>query len=114
MPTVPVIASGRRYFMRPQLQVGEPRAPFVTRADLAAGVDVYGTAADAVLVAVGAREARTIADLPAEFQERLGTGHPFQLEAVALELAAKKRLIRQRRVEEVPDVLVLVVEVADA
>ena len=97
-----------------QLQVGKSRTPLITRADVAAGVDVCGTAADAVLVAIGAREAGAIADLPAELQECLGRRDPFELQAVALELAAEKRLIRQRRVEEVPDVLVLVVEVADA
>ena len=50
----------------------------------------------------------------AELDERVGGRHPFHLQAVVLVLAAEERLVDERRVVEVPDVLVLVVEIADA
>jgi hypothetical protein len=87
---------------RPQLQVGQTRAPAVARPDVAACVDVHRATADAVLVAVGPGKARAVADLATEFQERVGGRHPFELQPVALELAPEKRLIGQRRVEEIP------------
>jgi hypothetical protein len=43
-----------------------------------------------------------------------GGREPFHLHAVILELAPEKRLVGERRIDEVPDVGVLLIHVADA
>ena len=57
--------------------------------------------------------ASTVADLGAELEEQVGGRHPFDLHAVLRELASEKRLIGERRILEVPCVLMLLVQVAD-
>ena len=55
-----------------------------------------------------------VADLGAELDELVGRRDPFQLHAVVAVLAAEERLVGERRVDEIPDVLVLLVQVAEA
>src|SRR5262249_19449603 len=96
-----------------QLKVGEPRAPGIVRADIATGMDVGCAAADTVLVAIGAGEARSITDFSTKLEIRIGRRHPLELQTVVLELPAEKSLIGQRRIVEIPHMLMLVVEIPD-
>ena len=67
-----------------------------------------------VLVAIGAGESRAVADFAAELDEKVGRRDPFHLQPVVLVLAAEERLIDERRVVEIPRVLVHVIEIPDA
>ena len=100
--------------LRPRLQVGQARAPAVARADVAAGVHVRARRCRCRSRCARRPESVAVADLGAELEERVGRRDPLQLQAVARVLAAEERLVRQRRVDEVPDVLMLLVQVADA
>ncbi len=100
--------------LRARLQIRQPGSPAVTRADVAAGVRVDDAAAGAVLVALGAGKAGAVARFSAEFEELLGRRDPFELHAVVAVLPAEECLVRERGVDEVPDVLVLLVQVAQA
>src|SRR5205823_3458913 len=48
-----------------------------------------------------------------QLEEQLGRGDPAQLHAVVVEAAAEERLVRERRVLEVPGVRVDLILVAD-
>ena len=82
-------------------------------ADVAAGVREERRHADAVAAAVAAGKAAAAAELGAELDEAVGRREPVQLHAVVCIWLPKKRLVGERRVDEVPGVGVLRVEVAD-
>src|SRR5215471_15897587 len=69
--------------------------------------------ADAVLVAIVPWKRPAAADLATQFHVGLRRRDPFELEAVVLILAAEERLVHERSIEEVPGVLVLIVEISD-
>ena len=96
------------------LQVRQARAPAVARAHVAAGVRVDRSGAHAVAVALAARKAVAIADLGAQLEELFRGCNPFDLQSILHKLASDEGLVGKRRIDEVPDVLVLLVEVADA
>src|SRR6185503_8590240 len=82
-------------------------------AQVAAGVAEERPRAGAVLVRIAARKRSPAPSLAAEFDEEIGRRDPFQLHAVVVPAAAEKRLVRERRVLEIPGVLVDRVLIAD-
>ncbi len=60
------------------------------------------------------REALATARLGAQFHELVDGRDPLHLHAVVVILAAEECLVGERRIEEVPHVLVLLVEIAEA
>jgi len=97
----------------PRSEIRQARAPTVACADVAAHVGEDRRRAGAIAIAVVAREVDAVPYLGAQLDEGLGRRDPFQLYAVLCELTAEERLVRERRVDEVPDVLMLLVEIAD-
>src|SRR5690349_12155696 len=70
--------------------------------------------AGAVAVRVAAGKAAPAADLGAELHQQLGRRQPFQLQSIVVQPAAEKRLVGERRILEIPRVLMDLVLVADA
>src|SRR5581483_5671615 len=70
--------------------------------------------ARAVAVAKASGKAVAIADPRAELDELLDGRDPLHLNAVLGELTTEQRLVRERRTDEIPGVLMLLVEIADA
>src|SRR2546427_13081257 len=66
-----------------------------------------------MLVRRSARESPPLAELGSELDEQIGRRHPAQLHTIVVEAAAEERLVRERRVLEVPGVLVDLILVAD-
>ncbi|MFD2270200.1 hypothetical protein ACFS07_01305 [Undibacterium arcticum] len=60
-----------------------------------------------------ARKGGAAAHFQTDFKEPLGGRQPFDLNAIRLVLATKESLIRQRRIDEIPRMRVLAIEVAD-
>ena len=94
-------------------QVGEPGAPR-GGAEVAAQMREQGAGGRAVLLRVAAREGAPAPRLGAELDEQVGRRDPAQLHAVVVEPPAEERAVGERRVDEVPGVLVDLVLVADA
>src|SRR6185436_6087584 len=69
--------------------------------------------AGAILVRIGRRKGSATAELAAQLDQQVGRRHPFHLHAVVVPAAAEKRLVGQRRVLEIPGVLMDRVLVAD-
>src|SRR4030095_15452796 len=96
------------------LQIGQAGTRASARADVATEVHVRVAVAGTVLVAIGAGKTLGTADFAAELDEKVGRRDPFHLPPVVLVLAAEESLVDERRVVEIPCVLVDVVEIADA
>ena len=94
-------------------QVAEARAPVRALADVAADAGAEREAARAVAVALAARERIATAELARQLEIGVGRRDPLELHAVGVVLAAEEGLVGQRRIDEVPGVGMLVVEVAD-
>src|SRR5437660_933555 len=70
--------------------------------------------ANTVAVRIARGEAAPAAELGAELDQEIRWRNPFQLHPVVVQPAAEERLIRQRRILEIPGVLVDLVLVGDA
>src|SRR5439155_14955966 len=93
--------------LRARLQVREAHPPAMAGANVAAGVGVDHPGSDAILVARRARKVVAVADFGAELEELVGWRDPFHLQAVVSVLATEKGLIRERSIDEIPCMLML-------
>jgi hypothetical protein len=59
------------------------------------------------------RETFAVAEFSAELEELVGGCEPLQLQSVDIVLTAEEGLIDERRIDKVPDVLMLVVQIAE-
>src|SRR5258706_8806886 len=98
---------------RRRREKGDPGAPTAANANVAAGVRIKRTGTGAVAVVVAARETATTAYFNAEIEIGIDRREPAQLQTVIAKLAAEKCLVYERAVDEIPDVCVLLVQVAD-
>src|SRR6185503_18334755 len=92
----------------------EPRAPRGACTDVPAYVAEQAPHVRSVAVAVGSGESATTPELGSELDEKIGRRQPAKLHAIVVEPPAEERLVRERRVLEVPGVLVDLVLVADS
>src|SRR5882672_5913184 len=98
-------------------QIRDPGLPRGAHSHVSADVREQGARTHAVLVASARRtrgKVATTAGLDAYVEIQIGRSHPFELDAVFVQLVAEEHLVRERRVGEVPGVRVNLVLVTDA
>src|SRR4051812_40913256 len=96
------------------MQVRKARAPCRRIADVAAHMTVEGPQAGAIAVRIGRRKSPATAGFGAKLDQEIGRRDPFHLHRIVVETPAEERLVRKRRVLEIPRVLVDAVLITDA
>src|SRR5438034_5981324 len=103
-----------RALARRGAQVRQSRAPRGRFADVTADMAEQVPQADAIAVRVTPGEAAPAPELGAELDQEIRRRDPLELHPVVVEPPPEERLVRQRRILEIPGVLMDLVLVADA
>src|SRR5437773_1132435 len=93
--------------------VGRAEPVAVADADIVAHMREDHSGVHAVLAALRAREVRAASRFQSEFKEYRRRRQPACLQPLILELPTEKRLVYQRRVDEVPGVGMYFVEITE-